>query len=79
MQVIKYQSGIWHMAINGKICQLHLKPVALFVENNLLPELPDCSNGLRWRVNRKWVSYRQIKHAILNNKPLQQKAIPLQQ
>lgn len=79
IEIIKYQRNIWHMQINGKACFLHTKPIALFVENNLLPKPPNCSNVLRWRVNRKWISYLQIKRAILNSKPLPQKAIPLQQ
>lgn len=52
------------MIIHGVECTF--SPMNLYVGNNLFPEQPNADNGLRWRVNRKWVSYKQIKNAIIN-------------
>ena len=32
--------------------------------DGLLPHPANADNGLRWRIGRKWVSYKQIKKAI---------------
>lgn len=50
------------MIIHGIECTFI--PMRLYVGNNLFPEIPNTDNGLRWRVNRKWVSYRQVKKSI---------------
>ena len=64
-QVVDSQNNIWHMIINGKRCTFMI-PIALYLENELSPLKPDVDNGFRWRVNRRWVSYKQIKNAILS-------------
>jgi len=50
------------MVIHGKECMF--TPMALYLGNKLLPETPNADRGLRWRINRKWVSYKQIKFCI---------------
>ena len=50
------------MVIHGVECIFI--PMELYVGNELLPQKPNADRGLRWRVNRKWVSYRQIKRRI---------------
>lgn len=50
------------MQVNGIDC--FFIPMALYKGNNIFPEKPNCDNGLRWRINRKWISYNQIKQAI---------------
>jgi hypothetical protein len=67
IQVIERQNNNWHMVINGKACTFAVKPLALYIGNNLFAEIPDTENGLRWRINRKWISYLQIKAAINNS------------
>lgn len=64
VQVIENNGNKWHMIINGVDCVFI--PLSLFVGNNLFPTKPNVEKGLRWRVNRKWVSYKQIKNAIIN-------------
>lgn len=64
IQLIDKQGNKWHMIINGVECVFI--PLSLFVGNRLLPEKPNVDKGLRWRVNRKWISYKQIKYAIIN-------------
>lgn len=51
--------------INQTECTLTSKPLALYERNNLRETTPNTANGLRWRIGRKWVSYRQIKAAIV--------------
>lgn len=59
---IKKHGVNWHMVINGapviftKFCDLYA--------DGLVPLPANVDNGLRWRINRKWVSYKQIKKAI---------------
>jgi len=52
------------MVIHGKACTFAIKPLALYIGNSLFAEDPDTENGLRWRINRKWISYKQIKESI---------------
>ena len=66
IQLIENKSNNWHIKINGVDCTFI--PMALFKENNLFAEKANCENGLRWRINRKWVSYKQIKKAIYERK-----------
>lgn len=54
------------MVIHGVHCTF--TPMNLYKGNNLFPIRPDVDNGLRWRVNRKWVSYRQVKEKIKEGK-----------
>ena len=52
----------WHMVINGipviftRFCDIYTDKLTPFPANT--------DNGLRWRINRKWASYKQIKKAI---------------
>jgi hypothetical protein len=64
IQVIERQNNNWHMVIHGKVCTFAIKPMALYMGNNLFAEDTDAENGLRWRINRKWISYKQVKAAI---------------
>lgn len=59
------QGNNWHITINGIDCMF--TPIALYIGNNLYPEKANADNGLRWRINRKWVSYNKIKIAIKLN------------
>jgi hypothetical protein len=62
IQVIKKDGGKWHMTIHGVGCTFI--PMALYIGNNLFPEQANADRGLRWRINRKWISYKQIKNEI---------------
>lgn len=54
------------MIIHGIECVF--MPMELFVENKFLPLLPKVKGStLGWYVNRKWVSYNQIKKIILSS------------
>ena len=66
IQLIEKKGNTWHMVIHGVDCTFI--PVALYIGNNLFPEKPNADNGLRWRVNRKWISYKQIKMSVIKNK-----------
>ena len=63
IQLIDNKAGIWHLNINEVYCTFI--PPRLFIKG-LLPHPGNADNGLRWRVNRKWVSYKQIKKEIRN-------------
>ena len=62
LQLLEKDGNKWHMLIHEKECMF--TPMVLYVGNNLYPEKPNSDRGLRWRVNRKWVSYNQIKALI---------------
>lgn len=66
IQVIEKQFDSWHMIVND-LPITFTKQLQLFTDG-LLPINPDCRNGLRWRINSKWVSYNQIKKAINESK-----------
>ena len=62
IQLIKKEGASWHMIIHGVECTFF--QMSLYIGNNLFPVNPNTDHGLRWRVNRKWVSYRQVKKSI---------------
>lgn len=62
IQIIEKQANGWHIKFNN--AHLIFMPPQLFMENSFIPLKANADNGLRWRVNRKWVSYNQIKKAI---------------
>ena len=62
IQLIEHKGSSWHMIIHGIDCTFI--PMNLYIGNDLYAVKPDCENGLRWRVNRKWVSFNQIKNVI---------------
>lgn len=62
IQNIEKQGDNWHMTIHGHRC-IFTKTLHLYT-TGLLPVQPDTTNGLRWRINRHWISYNQIKKAI---------------
>ena len=66
--LIGYKQNSWHIFINDVECYFTCKPIALYIGNNIFCEEPSADNGLRWRINRKWVSYNQIKKAINGKK-----------
>lgn len=59
---IIYQHDSWHITIHGQRC-IFTKTLQLYT-TGLLPLQPNTTKGLRWRINRRWVSYNQIKKAI---------------
>lgn len=66
IQVIEKQGNIYRLLINGIACDFI--PMELFV-NGILPVKKCMVNGsLGWYINRRFVSYRQIKKAIIENK-----------
>ena len=66
IQIIEKQDNGWHMVIHGQPCYF-TRQLDLYT-TGLLPLPANTDNGLRWRINRKWVSYRQIKKIILQFK-----------
>jgi hypothetical protein len=64
MKLIAKQHNNWTFEFQGKKITFTLKPVALYLENDLFPLNPNCNNGLRWKICNKWISYKQIKKAI---------------
>lgn len=62
IQLIERQYNSWHIKFNN--ADLIFIPPQLFLYNSFIPLKANADNGLRWRVNRKWVSYNQIKKAI---------------
>jgi len=67
IKIIDKQEDSWRIEINGIPALFTVKPIALFVGNDLFPLTGNCDNGLRWRIKYKWISYNQIKKAIRNN------------
>jgi hypothetical protein len=65
IQVIEKQGHIWHMIIHGENV-LFSRNIKLYI-NGVISLQPNVDNGLRWRINRKWVSYNQIKKAIYDS------------
>jgi len=63
LQVINKQSNGWTLMIYGREC-FFSKKLHLFTET-MKPLNPNANGGLRWRLNGKWVSYKQIKSQIL--------------
>lgn len=63
IQIIEKQSNGWHIKFNDT--DLTFIPPSLFLRNSFVPIKANADNGLRWRVNRKWISYNQIKDKIL--------------
>lgn len=62
IQLIEKQGNIYRLTINGIFCDFI--PMELFV-NDVFPVKKCMVNGsLGWYVNRRFVSYRQIKKAI---------------
>lgn len=67
IQLIEKQVNIYRLTINGIACDFI--PLELFT-NGILPAKKCMVNGsLGWYVNRKFVSYRQIKNAIKFSNP----------
>ena len=66
IQIIEKQSNGWHILFNG--AQLFFYPPRLYLLNSFVLLKANADNGLRWRVNRKWISYNQIKAKINENK-----------
>ena len=66
IQIIERQYNGWRIAFNG--AQLFFYPPSLYFLNSFVPLKANADNGLRWRVNRKWISYNQIKAKINENK-----------
>lgn len=64
IQLIKYEKGKFCMKIHGVDCVF--MPMCLFSDKSFLP-IPTKVKGstLGWYVNRKFVSYKQIKKAII--------------
>jgi len=62
IQIIEKQSNGWHITFNN--VDLIFIPPQLFLHNSFIPLKANADNGLRWRVNRKWISYNQIKSEI---------------
>ena len=66
IQNIEKQYDNWHIVFNDtKLC-FTVKPILLY--HGFMPVEPNCTNGLRWRVKGKWLSYKQIKSAIKSHK-----------
>ena len=63
VQLIEKQKGKFCMNINGIDCTF--MAMSLFVGNNLFPvEAKVKGSTLGWYINRKWISYKQIKKVI---------------
>jgi len=62
IQIIERQENGWHIKFDD--ADLIFIPPLLFPCNSFVPIKANADNGLRWRVNRKWVSYNQIKSEI---------------
>jgi hypothetical protein len=62
IQHIEKHGVNWHMIINN--VPVIFSPKLDLYTDGLFPHPANADNGLRWRINRKWVSYKQIKKAI---------------
>ena len=63
VQLIEKQNGKFCINIHGVDCVF--MPMSLFVGNNLFPVEAKVKGGtLGWYINRKWISYKQIKKVI---------------
>ncbi len=63
IQLIKKEAGKFYMDIHGVECVF--MPMCLFTDKQFLPIEPKVKGSvLHWYVNRKYVSYNQIKEAI---------------
>lgn len=66
IQLIKKEAGIFYINIHGIECVFI--PMCLFTNKQLLPIKPKVKGStLHWYVNRKYISYNQIKKAIKND------------
>ncbi|HRH59172.1 MAG TPA: hypothetical protein PL045_01315 [Chitinophagaceae bacterium] len=63
IQVTDYNEGTFCIKIFDTECTF--MPICLFAPNNFLPLQPKVKGStLGWYVQRRWVSYNQIKAAI---------------
>jgi len=62
IHIIEKQVNSWHILFDNEV--LVFIPPHLFYANSFIPIKANADNGLRWRINRKWISYNQIKTAI---------------
>jgi len=63
IQLINKESNIFYINIYDILCVFI--PMSLFKENSFIPFRPKVKGStLGWYINRKWVSYNQIKKAI---------------
>jgi hypothetical protein len=67
IQIIEKQNGNYRLLINGIECLFI--PLDLFTTGLMPVKRTQVNNSLGWYVNRKFVSYKQIKKAIINKKP----------
>ena len=66
IQLIEKHGNNWHMIINDTPVVLTKKLDMYAI--GLFPLRANTDSGLRWRINRKWVSYKQIKKAIIHER-----------
>ena len=62
IELIEKQKGGWHIKISGD--DYFFTGTKLYKGNNLIPVTPNADKGLRWRVNRSWVSYLGLKSIL---------------